>query len=55
MVLVIKRVLHCVVANNIIQTHMAICLVQQVGRSTESLLGRILVIYSTIEVSVNQN
>lgn len=55
MVLVIKRVLYCGVDNNMTQTQMAICLVQQVDRSTESLLGRAWVIYSAIKVGVNQN
>lgn len=55
MVLVIKRVLHCGVDDNMTQTHMATCLVQQVDRSTESLLGRALVIYSAIKVDVFKN
>lgn len=55
MVLVIKRVLHRGVDDNMTQTHMATCLVQQVDRSTESLLGRALVIYGAIKVDVNKN
>lgn len=55
MVLKIKWVLHCGIDDNMTQTHMATCLVQQVDRSTESLLGRALVIYSAIKVGVNKN
>lgn len=55
MVLVIKRGLHCGVDDNMTQTHMAACLVQQVDRSTESLLGRALIIYSAIKVDVIKN
>lgn len=55
MVLVIKRVLHCGVDDNMTQNHMATCLVQQVDRSTEALLGRALVIYGAIKVDVNKN
>lgn len=34
---------------------MAICLVEQADRSTDSLLGSVLVIYSAIKLGANQN